>query len=334
MTRKLLVALGCLVAAAGTALAQPDDAAQRKAGAEAAFRQAKDMLAKGDTAAACMAFKQSQALDPQFGTQYNLALCYEKWGKLASAWGELTELAARDSNTARRADADRRARALEPRLMRLLIVVKDRVPGLTVTRDGSDVTALVGVDTPVDPGMSRIGASAPGYKPWGKDVTIGGEGSMITVEVTPLEKAPVAPLPPVDDGRIPAGEQPSPPPAPPAHSGKSRRTLGLVIGGAGVVALAAGGLFGMQASSSFDDAESECRGPVTDCRGDLTQAKDHVDSARTQALLSNLGVGLGAAAVLGGAILYLTAPRDEASRPMVAPLLGGDRAGLAVTGRF
>ena len=331
-----VAALALALAAAASARptwAQPDDDAQRKAGAEAAFRQGKDMLAKGQIEAACMAFKQSQQLDPQFGTQYNLALCYERWGRLASAWGELTELAAKDTNAARRADADKRARALEPRLVKLLLVVRESVPGLTVTRDGRDVTALVGVATPVDPGHSMIVAQAPGYKPWSFDVTLAGEGSMVTVEVGPLEQAPETPPTPPD--RDAALRPPVPPVTRAGDGGAGRRRLGMIVGGAGVVAIGVGTVMGVQAWSLYDDAKAECGGAPSDCRGDLDRAQGRVDSARTRALLADVGIGLGAAALIGGAVLYFTAPSAGAGRETaVAPLVGGDRAGLVVSGRF
>ena len=98
--RAVVVVLAALILA-GTAHAQSEN----KAAAEAAFRQGRDLMSKGDFAAACMAFRSSQTLDPQLGTQYNLGLCYEKAGMLASAWGELTDLAARDTNAKRRKDA-------------------------------------------------------------------------------------------------------------------------------------------------------------------------------------------------------------------------------------
>ncbi|HVK71850.1 MAG TPA: hypothetical protein VM734_00965 [Kofleriaceae bacterium] len=341
MRTTLAVVLGCslaVVADARLADAQPDDAAQRKAGAEAAFRQGKDMLAKGQIEAACMAFKQSQALDPQFGTQYNLALCFEKWGRLASAWGELTELAAKDTNKPRRADAAKRARALEPRLVRLLIVVPMQVPGLTVTRDGSDVTDLIGVATPVDPGPSKLVAEAPGYQPWSFDVTLAGEGSTVTVQVGPLEKQPEPPPPPPDDdsGKAAPDILRGPIAPPPRDDGSGRRRMALIVGGAGVVALGVGAGFGVYAWSTFDDAKALCGGDPSDCRGDLDSARTKVDAARTQALISNIGFGVGAAAIVGGAILYLTAPDAEA-RPAgaaVTPVVGGDRAGLVLSGQF
>lgn len=317
-----------LVMLAGPAAAQPDDVAQKKAAAEAAFRQGKELI-NSDTERACASFKQSMELDPQFGTQYNLALCYDKLGRLASAWGELTELAAKDPNAARRADAAKRAKALEPRLVRLLIVVKASVPGLEIMRDDSDVTAFMGVSTPVDPGMSKLTATAPGYKPWATDVTVTGEGTTITVEVPPLEKAPE---PPPDLGKKDVFRAPPPPP-PPSNPGRGRRIAGLALGGLGVVGLGAGVVFGLGARSSFADAQDECGGDVGDCRGDPSVAADDVDSARSKAMISTIGVGVGAAALVGGAVLYLTAPKGE-STPTVTPAFSDRTAGVVVSGRF
>ncbi|MBE7454198.1 MAG: 2-oxo acid dehydrogenase subunit E2 [Kofleriaceae bacterium] len=194
------------------------------------------------------------ALDPQFGTQYNLALCYDKLGRRASAWGELNELAARDTNPARRADAEKRARALEPRLVRLLIVVKERHPGLKLLRDDSDVTAFMGVATPVDPGKSVLSASAPGFRPWSLEVTLAGEGTVVTVDVPALEPAPAPPPGDGDGGGRDVFRTPVPAP-PPVDRGPARRRLGLIVGGSGAVVLGVGAVFGAMAGGAFDEVD-------------------------------------------------------------------------------
>ncbi len=331
LLRVLAASILALVAATSVALAQPDDTAQKKAAAEAAFRQGKALI-DSDPPAACAAFKQSMELDPQFGTQYNLALCYDKIGKLASAWGELTELAAKDPNAARRADAASRAKALEPRLMRLLLTIKARVPGLKVMRDESDITAFMGVAIPVDPGMSKLTASAPGYKPWTQDISITGDGSTTTVEVPALEKLPEPPPDPDGDTGNDVFKGPLPPP-PPANPGRTRRVIGLALGGAGLVGVGAGVFFGLGARSDYAAADEACDGDVGDCRGDVADAADFVDSARSKAMMSNLSFGVGAVALIGGAVLYLTAPRGE-DTPTVTPAIGDGTAGVVVTGRF
>lgn len=329
----LALAAGALIARAPRAHAQ--GVSENKAAAEAAFRQGRDLMAKGEFAAACMAFRSSEQLDPQLGTQYNLGLCYEQAGMFASAWGELTDLAARDSNAARKKDARQRAAKLEKRLVKLLIVVREATAGLTVTRDGTDVTPLIGVATPVDPGTSAIAAVAPGYDRFEIETTLIGEGTTVTVEIPALTRSPVVEPEPVPE-RVP-DEIRLPPPVVDRDPGKGRRRLGLIIGAVGVVALGGGATFAMMANSASQDARDTCGGDVADCRGDVAAAQAQMDDASTKATLANIGLGVGAAAVVGGVVLYLTAadrlPADD-ERTTLLPTVSRSHLGLAFTGHF
>ena len=69
------------------------DTADATTAAEETFNKGRELLKQGKYAAACTEFEQSQKLDPQFGTQYNLAGCYDQIGKLATAWNLYRELA-------------------------------------------------------------------------------------------------------------------------------------------------------------------------------------------------------------------------------------------------
>ncbi|HTR51376.1 MAG TPA: hypothetical protein VMJ10_11760, partial [Kofleriaceae bacterium] len=83
-------------------------ASAQKADADAAFQRGRSLMASGDIAKACTEFEASMRFDPEWGTLYNLALCHERLGKLATAWTELNELGASDTNAARAHDAKKR----------------------------------------------------------------------------------------------------------------------------------------------------------------------------------------------------------------------------------
>jgi hypothetical protein len=306
-----------------------------KAAAEAAFQQGKDLMKAGRYGEACVAFEKSLASDAQLGTEYNLASCYEKAGKLASAWAAFRELAQRDGNAARKADSERHAAALQPRLIKLLIGVRAPVPGLEVTRNDQDVTPSVGIESPVDPGEYEIGAVAAGYKPWSVKVSAQQEGGTVQVTVPELERLPVEPTP--ADGRalepLPTGDGAAPAIAP----SSGHRTLGLSLGAGGVAVTAGGLVLGYLAMSKHDHARDLCApGDLgTGCNPmGFAEADQAERSARTFGNVSTVMVGVGAAALVTGVVLYLTSPspsddRAEHASLQVAPAITPD--GFAVT---
>lgn len=175
-------------------------AAQDRAGssealamAEQLFVQGRQLMADGDFAAACPKFAASLELDATLGTRLNLARCYEKLGKLTSAWARYrgsAELAAKVGDE-RRADYARdRARALEPRLPRLVIKVPalDGVTGFRVTRNGVPVDPALFHDAIfVDPGMHRVDAVADDHEVFTLHVPAV-EGQGIVVEIPALKR--------------------------------------------------------------------------------------------------------------------------------------------------
>src|SRR6266851_1461448 len=95
------------------ALAAPRD----PAAAEALFRAGRAAADKGDYVTACPKFEESNRLDPEVGTVFNLADCDEHLGKIASAWQLFKEVEQRLSASDERASiASSRAASLEPKL--------------------------------------------------------------------------------------------------------------------------------------------------------------------------------------------------------------------------
>src|SRR5688500_1084042 len=70
-----------------------EGAAAQSASAEAEqlFRDGKRLMKEGKYDEACVAFEASQKADPATSTLLNIADCYEKAGRIASAWGAFLE---------------------------------------------------------------------------------------------------------------------------------------------------------------------------------------------------------------------------------------------------
>ena len=313
-------------------------AAQDRAAAEAAFREGRELMKAGRYAEACEKLALSQRLDPAVGTLTNLGVCHEKLGKLATAWTQLNEaadLASRDGQSERADKIRAHARTLEPRLTRLLIrLAGERPAGLVVTRDGTDVTLLLGTAVPLDPGSYTVQATAGGVKPWSQTVEATGEGETITVEIPVLEpiekRQPEKPAEP--EPRHPV---PQPDPVDPARDtgavAPPPLVLGLGIGGLAATAVGLG--FGWRARAKYDDSRDFC----DDQNLCSDEGLDLIDSAYLNANISNVLIGVGVASMAGAGVLWYLSSDDGASDDhgaRLVPSAGSDHAGVVVWGRF
>lgn len=167
----------------------------QRAEAQDAFERGRKQMKDGDFKAACASFETSLRLEATAGTLYNLGLCHEQQGKLASAWSELKQVADDSSNKPRAADAAKHVAALEPRLTRFKVTVPQQVDGLVIERDGIDITPLLGQEVPVDPRSYTFTAKAPGKTPVTIDVSLDREGQTVDVAL-PAFGTTVKPPPP------------------------------------------------------------------------------------------------------------------------------------------
>ncbi|HEX3757645.1 MAG TPA: hypothetical protein VHW23_03025 [Kofleriaceae bacterium] len=275
------------------------------------------------------------ALSARLGVALNLADCYERVGKTASAWvafGEAAALARRLADQ-REAFALRRQDALVPRLSRLRILLPGAaVDGLTVTRDGVHVQpGAYGVGVPVDPGLHAVDVTAPGRNPWSTRVVVAGEGELATIEVPELEQTRAPPVAvPVAAPRAMVTRSPTPD-ALAVGPGRRRITpavwasLGVAAGG-----FATGIAFGVAARSLWQQAGPDCE-PSNVCSGTAYAAAQR---SRRDANLSTASFAVGVAALAAGAILFARAPRDPAPAIRVVPDLGPRAAGATLVGAF
>ena len=308
-----LIASATVAAADDPARAKPSKA--DSAAAEALFEEGRKLLAAGQVKQACPKFAESYRLDPALGSLLNLATCHQLEGKTASAWGEFRDAeqqARRAGDAKRQKFASEKAASLEGSLPKLIVTVSETPKGLVVYRDGVALgEGSFNVPLPVDPGERVVRAEAPGKKPWETrvDAVTGKRSSVVIPE---LEAAAVSGD---DGGGDPNGDHPTPAPdAPPASPG-SGRTVGYVLGGVGLAGVAAGAVFGALFFGKKGDAEA-CKAPACP-RATYDDAKSSADTFGT---VSGVALGVGAAALVAGAVLILAAPSAPSTPPPTSSL--------------
>lgn len=323
-----------IVATFGIPVAAHADA---PADATALFDQGiKDMQA-GNNEVACKELAASLAKYSDSGTKGALAECYTKLGKVASAWNLWRDLADTAPTLDLRKDAASNAFQLESRLPHFVIRLKTPpVPGLAVVVNDDPVTdPTLAVPLPIDPGPFTVRASAADYNDWTQSFEAA-EGKPTTVEIPALVAKP----------------KPKPAPAVTpnglgvttvivrddiAETRHSRHVLGLSLGIIGIASVTVGAGFGVEANSQWNTAKKDCNGMIDRCPSTgLAQAQSDVSDARTSALVSTLAISIGVAAVVGGVIVYLSAPSETSATPSTAmrvvPALSPNSAGFVLSG--
>jgi hypothetical protein len=290
--------------------------ANDKAAAEALFDQGKALMATGNYTAACPKFSESLRLDVGVGTSLWLAECYERSGKLASAWAQFREAAAIavKNGDPREKIAREHAATLEPKLPKLAIVVPRDVqtPSLKVLRDGEEVGApLWGTPMPTDSGDHTITVSAQGKKTWSTVAHVSTMVELQTIAIPVLEEDPYAqsPEPPPGAG---LGERDA---ASQTQKDPRFRIGGIVLAGLGFTSLIVGTAFGIDAMSNLNDSNAHCgQGGHTKDQCDGIGVSDR-STAITASTASTVGFVAGGLALAGGAALFFLAPNAKRRGP-------------------
>jgi serine/threonine-protein kinase len=335
--------------AAATSLALPERVlASDAATAEALFQEGRRLMTEARFAEACPKLAESYRIDPGLGVLLYLGDCYERAGKLASAWATFHE-AIPPSRKAGQRDREEvartRASALEPRLPKLVLNTPASVPkGYLVLRGEAEIApATFGVAVPLDPGPHTLVVSAPGFET-ARIELVAEEGKLSTVnlpELRPVESPTSTPA-----GVSPTGA--TPPDAKPRAQGASKdaadttspwtsqHTAAVALAGGGLVGLGIGAGFGLKAMGDWSDAEARCTpaavGVVCDQEG-----ADLAGSADTAGWVSTIGFAAGGVMLATAAVLYFTADEagtTETASVRVLPLGAPDHAGFVLIGSF
>lgn len=287
-----------------------------RAAAQALFDEGRALMKQGRAREACSCFEESERLEPGLGTRFHLAACYEELGKLATAYALFLEVAAvaeQRGQAEREKVARERARGVEPRLARLVIEVPfASSAALRIERDGALVgSAQWGVPLPIDPGVHRVGASAPGRQSWAAEVSVPPSAGVTRVSIPPLaehQRPFFAPL---------------------------SRKLGLAALGIGAGTIALGGVFAAQAISKKNASDREgCSERRCVSQAGLSLRREALEAGDRATWATGLGlVGIGAAAALFWA---WPTPGDDggATQVELSPVADLRSATLRLNGRF
>jgi hypothetical protein len=235
--------------------------------------------------------------------------------KLLAARKELLLCAAATCPAEVRKECMRRVDQVNASLPTVVLEAKDGsgndLAAVKVTMDG-DVLAekLEGSALSIDPGAHTFTFEAAGQPPITKQLVIR-EGQKDRREVLQFGASPPQPTAPAAT----AASQATPNPAietsvdqVSSSSGNTQRTLALVAGGVGVVGVAVGSIFGLQAMSKHSDADQKCPGDCPDQAG-----VDLWNEARTAGNISTIAFAVGGVGLATGAILWFTAKPSRAS---------------------
>jgi hypothetical protein len=303
--------------------------ADAPADAMALFDQGLKDMAAGNTDVACKELAASLQKYSDSGTKGALATCYEKLGKVASAWKLWRDLADTAPNDAMKKDAGGNASQLEARLPHFVVrLTGAAAPGLKVVAGGDDVSdPTLAVPLPIDPGAFTVVASAPDYADWSAGFTAS-EGKTTTIDVPALVAKPKTAPPTV---AAPTGVQTVVIRQDVASTRHSRHVTGLTIGAIGAAAVVVGSIFGGIASSQWNTAQQDCGGNVATCPVAVgPKAEQEVQSAKTSALVSTIAFSAGGVGLVAGAILFLSAP-NVAEQPPTAWRVAPAAASVGLT---
>jgi len=265
------LALG--IASHAAAAPTPEDAKR----ADALFEEGTRLMDEGRYDRACPALQESLVIDPATGTALALARCFEKAGKLASAWSAYLDAEARAyaSGQQEREDAARlQAASLAPRLPYIAITLGGDVAtalGLVLELDGRAIAkGALGPPIPVDPGYHVVEVRADKKQPDRRVLRIA-EAETRPIFFSSLADEAVAAAPSDSNGS-----------ADPSSDGGTLRMIGFGVGGAGLVGLGVGSVFGLLAAGASSDSDEAC-GPFEAGRGGTASQYDNCVTQRDDA---------------------------------------------------
>jgi hypothetical protein len=363
----LLIALTPCTLAAPAAAQAPGAEDPITASARARFKEGVDFYDKGEYDQARASFLQAYALKKHPAVLLNLAWSCLKSGHSLEGKKYFEQFLAESTNITdkQRADANDGLTQARGKLARIEI---QATSGTDVTIDGDHIgTAPLSDAVVVEAGAHTVKFKGPDGSSDTQSVSVlGGQkavahfpqtASGATVAPVPTG-APASPTP--DTSSTPAPSTPpadaTPAPEPPKHdttgSGASNLLTPpdniipvVILGVVGVGGLATGIIMGVVKGTAQNNANdlgnkiAAAPGGPAGNPGAYNQYLSDLNDVNTDATVANVGLGVGIAALVGGALYWGLAtktPKGSAllQVPQVTPMIGRSTSGLSLSGSF
>ncbi len=309
MRARLVIGLLFAVSISNSALAQIEAKPF-----DAAYEAANALASEGKWDQAAKKFAEAAALRPTAVTIFNWAQAERNAGNASVARAQFTrakELAKKEGAEDIVLLSEQALGELQDKVGRIALVLP---PGknVSVSVDGRPVTPKGG-EIEVKPGEHRLLVSAPREPTFVRIVRVhAGQSTGVAVHF----KAGTQNQPDVRRESAPPASASRPP------------TLSVILGGVGAAALTGGLVFHVYRNNKLEQAASKCTrtGDGWTCPAETQtdpKHRDARDAADTALVVRNVLFGVGAAAVISGATLWLTLPSEEKVQVSAMPLPGG-----------
>lgn len=306
--------------------------------ADQLFKEGRSAMKRRDYQLACERFAASQELDPGVGTLINLSECEENLGRLALSYRHIQEaLRGLPPGDNRAPLAKSRLATLETRVGRLVLRLRGDAaePSTKLLLDGIEISDRSS-GIVVDPGAHTLLARASDGREEKRSIEVGA-GRTADIEFSFATRSDKSNEPPPKKDAVVEPQKNNPGKESP---GSSQLTLGLVVGGAGLVGVGLGVYFGLGFRDTVATSKTVCPSSVNCTEGEISRHSTLKAQSSTERTRSVLAFAAGGVAVAAGLVLVLTSPSTDTStssrrqpgRPSLA--LGLSPSGAFLSGGF
>ncbi|MEO7096276.1 MAG: PEGA domain-containing protein [Polyangiales bacterium] len=315
-----------LAYAQGTAAA-PSDADKKKAGAF--FKKGKELFDKKDYKGAKDQFSKAEEIVPAGTAEYYLGRCAEELGDQNAAAGWYDKSIA-TGKLKPDLESDAKARVATIKSKPVKIKVNSDPAGATIWIDGKDSGQKTPAEIEVTPGPHKVSLQMAGKKNNDQDVEVAAftganvdgkldEAGPAVAADDPFAKKPDTTTTTNDSSMTTSTTTTA---TTTSEGGKRDMTWVYITGAGAIVALGVGTAFGLKALSDKKDYDAN---PTRDTR----------DKGTRDALIADMGFGIGITLAVTSAVLYFSSPsssetasaKPEAPKMAFAPVVGGASKG-------